>query len=174
MKINNLTKTLFLGALMLTLAKGASADNFSQDSSINLLNTLNVQEIDKMDFGTIEAPTTNIKVHVTNTGSVGGDNTAIHIDTSTISEGVYKIFGSEFASISISATNGGSVPNMAFEKLEAKYRSTTGDIIGGSLTGLDAPNPNGTDLQLGAVLTVAANTAEGLYAPDFNLEVNYE
>lgn len=174
MKINNLTKTIFVGALVLSFAKAASADNFSQDSSINLLNTLNIQETEKMDFGTIEAPTTDIKVHVTNTGGVGGDNTAVHIDTSTVNEGKYKIFGSELASISISATNGGSVPNMVFEKLEAKYKSVSGDIIGSTLTGLDSPKPSGTDLKIGAVLAVAANTAEGLYAPDFNLEVNYE
>ena len=174
MKINKLTKTLFVGALMLSLSKGAYADNFSQDSYISLLNVLNVTETQQLNFGTIEVPSSNIKVHISKTGTVGGENTATHIDTSTIEFGRYRIFGSDLNSISISATNGGSVANMSFEKLEAKYKTVEGDIIASALTGLDAPKPTGTDLKLGAVLTVAANTAEGVYAPDFNLEVNYE
>ena len=175
MKINKLTKTLFVGALMLSLSQSqAYADNFAQDSYISLLNVLNITETKQLNFGTIEVPSSDIKVHITKDGNIGGENTATHIDTSTIEYGKFKVFGSDLNSISISATNGGSVANMAFEKLEAKYKSVEGDIISSALTGLDAPKPAGTDLDLGAVLTVAANTAEGVYAPDFNLEVNYE
>jgi len=173
MKIKNYIKILSVLGLLATPTI-AEANDFSQDSTIDILRALNVTETQKMDFGVIEEPLGDVTVHVTTGGTVGASNDATHIDTSTVAAGIYQVFGSDLSSISISARNGGSVPDMTFATLDAAYGESTGDLLTAALTGLGAPGAEGTTLKIGGTLTVLALTTEGTYAPDFILEVNYE
>jgi len=173
-KIKNYIKILSVLGLLATPTI-AEANDFSQDSRIDILRALNVTETQKMDFGVIEEPVDDVRVHVTAEGFISTSNTATHIDTSTVAAGIYQVFGSDLSSISISARNGGSVPSMTFETLHASYGAQySDDLLTSPLTALGAPGAMGTELAMGAILKVNAGTTEGTYAPDFILEVNYE
>ena len=89
--------------------------------------------------------------------------------------GNYTIAGSAYGTISISASDAGSVTGLAFTELSGHYNGgTEQDIMTTALTGQVAPTAVGKTLILGGKLSVAANMAEGIYFPDFNLEVNHE
>lgn len=173
MRVKNYFKVLSVLGLLLA-PNAVQANDFNFDSNIGILRVLNVTETQKMDFGVIEEPAGDVLVEITTEGTVGPSNTATHIDTSTIAEGRYKVFGSSLSTISISARNGTSPSGMTFQKLNAIYQESTADLINTGLTGLSAPTDLGTDLIVGAILNVPDAVTEGTYAPEFILEVNYE
>lgn len=156
----------------IAIASSASAVDLTTSGDIKVRNALSVAETQKLNFGTIETPSSTVNVHVTKAGVVGGSNTASHIDTSTIQEGIYTVTGSALDTIDISAADNGNVAGMTFTDITGDYGTTTdGDILTG-ITSQAAPG-NGTALTLGAILQVTNVVTEGDYAPGFTVTVNY-
>ncbi len=159
-------------ASVIVIGSSAQAITLSTSGDIKVRNALAVTESQKLNFGTIETPTSTVNVHITKAGVVGGSNTATHLDTAAIQEGVYSITGSALDTIDISASNNSNVAGMSFTAITGDYGSTTdGDILAG-ITNQTAPG-TGEDLTIGAVLQVADTVTEGNYAPAFTIEVSY-
>jgi len=157
---------------VLAIASSANAASISTHGDIKIRDALNISETQTMDFGTIETPTSNVVVEVTTAGSVGGSTTANHIDSSSVQEGIYSISGSALDTIDISASDNANVPGMSFTAITGDYSGTTaGDLLAG-ITNQTAPGA-GTDLEIGAKLTVLNTVSEGDYQPGFTITVNY-
>lgn len=174
MKIMKKLKIITLLTLLTLFSGSILAKNFSLDSNIVILKSLDLVELEKMNFGTIEVPTQDIIVHIKTDGKIGDKNTASYLDQSSISAGKYKIFGSNNSAINISARNGGRVPNMSFKKIDAIYQNQSGELIDEGLSNLDAPTTQGSELTIGGSLEVKSGVVEGSYSPDFILEISYE
>lgn len=157
------------------IAGQANADTFSQTATIDVLDALAVTEVEQMDFGKIGTPSGDVVVHLTAAGGNGGSTTATMVDTSSMAAGEYKITGSSTNTISIQVTDAGSVAGFEFTEFSGSYDS------GGALdfiterTGQAAPGGGaGKTLVLGAKLAVADAVTNGTYAPDFDIDINYE
>jgi len=171
--MKKLLTTLAIGTALMSGA--AMAENFEFNATIDIVETLKVKEARQMDFGVIERPASDVKVHITKNSVVGNGNTATHLDTSTIASGLYKISGSALKSISIAAKDAGNVAGMSFASLDGSYNGgIEKDILTSPLTGQAAPTLTGKDLVLGGVLNVSPTVQEGTYEPAFVLDVNYE
>ncbi len=169
---NQIAAIIILGLMTSVFAQ---ADEFKQEAVIRIVDAITVKEAKQMDFGTIEKPARDTKVHLTLKNSLGDQNEAKHLDTSTLSAGAYKIFGSEKNSISIAARDGASVPGLRFLELNASYDSSIEqNIMEEPLTAQNAPGADGKELRMGGVLLVSPSVATGTLYPDFTLEVSYE
>lgn len=160
-------------ASAVVIGSSANALNLSTSGDIKVRDALAVAETQKLNFGTIATPSSTVNVHITKAGVVGGSNSATHIDTSAIQEGVYTISGSALDTISIQAADNGNVAGMEFTTIAGDYSGTVdGDILAGINT--QTPPGAGKDLTIGAILQVAGTVTEGDYAPGFTLTVNYD
>lgn len=154
------------------IASSASAVNLSTSGDIKVRDALAVAETQKLNFGTIETPTSTVNVHITKAGVVGNSTTASHLDTSAVQEGIYTISGSALDTIDISASDNANVAGMTFTNITGDYgNSVDADILAG-ITNQQAPGA-GEDLTIGAILQVAGTVTEGDYAPGFTVTVNY-
>ncbi len=175
-KLNKLNKLLLTGTAAAVLGMGvAKADDFNFTAAIDILEALKVVETQKMDFGVIERPANAATVSIDKTACSGStDANTVHIDTSTVACGIYKITGSSLKTISVDIADGDSVDGLNFTVIEGKYDGSDDVSMASGGAGLSAPTQAGKDLQLGGTLSVDPSVEEGTYAPDFNLTVNYE
>jgi len=111
--------TILLLLASILFPSSITAKDFSRNASLVILKSIVLGEHKKMDFGVIEEPTEDVMVHVNTYGFVGDENTAKHLDTRTVRAGKYRIFSTEFSTISMNAYNGGSVEGMTFKKINA-------------------------------------------------------
>lgn len=166
-------KQLFIfSALTSVFAVGvAYAATLNTDGDIKVRNVLTITETTGLNFGVIEKPTSTVTAIVSPAGAESG--TATYIDTADVSQGVYSIAGSFLETVEISVTDLGNEAGFEFTDVRGNYGSTTnGDLLAG-ITGQDAPGA-GTNLSLGATLTVQNTVVEGDYTPGFQIEVNYD
>jgi len=175
MKIKNCLKILSVVGLFCAPSVAQANAVFNQTADIEVLRALTITENERLNFGVIDLPGSDVKVHITTSGVVGAtETTATHINTTPIKMGEYTIKGSDSSQISITASNGGSVSGLTFERIEASYDSGPDvDLIAAALTG-SAPTTTGKTLLVGAVLNVAAGITEGTYTPDFKLNIDYQ
>lgn len=133
---------------------------------------LAIFEDHSLNFGTIAKPTTNVTAKVGFNNQLSG--TAQFLDTSTASRGSYKIFGSFFNTINISATDLGTYPQyMKYVKIKGKYPGSGNFNMLQGLGGL-APPGFGKQLKVAAKLKISSGTPDGDYSPEFVISVNYD
>jgi hypothetical protein len=172
--MNKNIKYLFLTLLSIFLMyEPAQAKSLSTSADIKIRNTLTITEVQKLNFGTIEKPTTNVAVQITNAGISGAGTTATLVNTTTIKEGRYTIAGSSLNTINISATNNGNITGLTFTAITADYGTATGLNLLTGAANQAAPAATGTLLKIGGTLTVASTVTEGDYAPGFTITANY-
>jgi len=165
--------TILALIIAISVAGSAHAWGWGVSVFVKLFNIIKVTELQTLNLGTIEKPTSTVTVHVTPGGTVGGNNDATHIDTADVKEGIFKIQGSFFATIDISASDNGNVSGMTFTGITADYDTTTNADLMAGITNQTAPTWFGTNLDLGAELEVDNTVTEGDYEPGFTLSVNY-
>ena len=159
---------------LIAIASQADAANLSTSGDIKIRNAITITENQKLDFGTIQKPTSTVTVQVNTAGAlVGGGTTATHIDSSTVQEGDYTIAGSSLDTVDISATDNATVSGISFTALTGDYGAATGLNLLTGATNQAAPTAAGTALKVGATLSVTNAVAEGDYAPGFTITANY-
>ncbi len=152
--------------------------NSNNQSSINSIAYIygipyiSVEEVKKLNFGTISRPISDVHATVKFNNSLSG--TAHYLDTSTGSAGEYKIHGSYFNTISIQAQDLGTYQFMKFMRMQGRY---PGNFSGFNLFQGAAnllPPGNGKILKIAAQLKVKGNTPQGDYSPAFSISINYD
>jgi hypothetical protein len=144
-------------------------------AQIELKNSLNLSEEEKINFGVVEIPSGEFSiVHLTPSGTIGENNTANIIESSGISSGKVNIFGSNSSSINIQATPSSPGERISITKITGNYSSSSDfDLISG-ISDLAPPGDQGKSLMIGAEIRISNNVVEGNYILPFDLEVNYQ
>ena len=169
-----LNKIIQIIAVFITLQTNSYAENFIVNSTIEVIESLNVLQQQSISFGRIFIPENKVTASITKEGEVNNEvNTAEFENTNGISAGIYKIEGFDNQSITISAQNGNSTPGMTFSELNAKYDDKESNILESPITSAKSSS-QGKDLILAASLEIDGNLPEGSFTPDFILEISYE
>jgi hypothetical protein len=166
-KIALATTALFTIAYAANEAKAAS---LTVGGDIQVRDALAIAETTGLNFGQIETPSSQVTAIVSTAGSTSG--TANFLDTTNAAAGVYSISGSALETIDISVSDSGNVTGMAFTAVSGNYDSTTGGDMLAGITAQAAPG-TGTNLTLGATLTIEDTVTEGNYSPELQIDVTY-
>jgi hypothetical protein len=157
--------------IFLFIFLGASS-SINSVSYIHGLPFISIEEVKKLNFGTISTPTSNVTATVRFNNMLTG--TAQYIDTSTGSAGEYKVYGSFVNAISIQAEDIGTYTYISFKRMRARYPGSNGafNLFQGA-SNLQPP-ANGSLLKISAQLKVEGNTPQGNYSPAFSISIYYD
>lgn len=150
-----------------------TAEGFLFNSFFKLYRKIWIVELKRLNFGTIESPASTGYIKVNMQGEFGGTPEINFMDTSMISNGLIRIYGSSFLTINIKATNLNTYSFINYEGMRGSYPGIINfDLFTGQANLL--PPGNGKNLTIGAKLRVNGGVASGDYEPAFKIEVFYD
>lgn len=171
MYIKNNISLIITSLLCILLGASNSLADISSSGDIAVMDPLKIEELDTLNFGTIEKPTERVWVGVKRNGNSEG--TANLLDTSEVKNGLVKISGSNTETINMQATDLETYPDLSFRRIRGEYGDSIIKLKQGK-SNITPPTTSGTEMLIFARLWVENTITTGDYEPAFSIEVLYD